>query len=48
MTDGYASGGRSPSVTNTINKFPFSTPFATATDVGDLSQARDTGGGHQY
>ena len=40
---GYSSGGYNPPVasnTNRIDKFPFSTPFTTATDVGDLSQAR--------
>ena len=36
---GYTSGGRSPAIDNTIDKFSFSTN-ANATDVGDLSQAR--------
>lgn len=45
ITDGYVSGGYSsptysPAFRNTIDKFPFSTPFSFATDVGDLSQRR--------
>ena len=37
----YTSGGYNGSFLNTIDKFPFSTPFTTATDVGDLSNVRD-------
>ena len=41
-TDGFVSGGQAPAaiVTGRIDKFPFSTPFTTATDAGALSQAR--------
>lgn len=38
--DGYTSGGLGPPPTvtvNTIDRFPFTTPFTTATDIGDLS-----------
>jgi hypothetical protein len=46
--DGFSSGGRStalPSQTNRIDSFPFSSPFATAIDIGDLSTTRRTAGG---
>ena len=45
-TSGYASGGSTNTITrqNTIDKFPFSTD-ANATDVGDLTQSRDTSAG---
>jgi hypothetical protein len=47
-THGYHSGGGIPPAptqsVNTIDKFPFSAD-ANATDVGDLTQARRTGGG---
>lgn len=36
---GYSSGGRDPTHTNTIDKFPFATN-ANASDVGDLTQTR--------
>ena len=44
-THGYASGGTAPQINppfylNTIDKFPFSADFTTATDVGDLTQKR--------
>jgi hypothetical protein len=40
-TDGYFNGGLSgPTSVNIIQRFPFSTPFATASDIGDLSLAR--------
>ena len=46
---GYTSGGwgRLPTVSQktTIDKFPFSVNFITATDVGDLSQARFSSAG---
>jgi hypothetical protein len=49
---GYTSGGRLSgsygAITNTIDKFPFSTPFTTAADAGDLSTVRYYGAGHQY
>jgi hypothetical protein len=50
-SDGYTSGGGGPGITgalDTIDRFPFSSPFATATDVGDLSETRDNrAAGHQ-
>jgi hypothetical protein len=36
---GYTSGGRSPTIVNTIDKFPFSTN-SNAADVGDLTRIR--------
>lgn len=52
ITDGYVSGGYSPTsegyspaYRNTIDRFPFSTPFVYATDVGDLSQRRSNAAG---
>ena len=39
-TSGYTSGGSTPSKKNTIDKFPVSSD-ANATDVGDLTSARD-------
>ena len=36
---GYTSGGLSPAVTNTIDKFPFAAD-GNATDVGDLTVSR--------
>ena len=41
-SDGFAAGGRStPSSHETqVDSFPFSSPFATATDVGDLTLGR--------
>jgi hypothetical protein len=39
--EGYNAGGLVPPYTNTIDKFPFSSPFAI-TDVGDLSSVRFT------
>lgn len=51
QTNGYTSGGQTPSVLNTIDKFPFAVD-ANATDVGDLiavnsfiaSQSSETNG----
>jgi hypothetical protein len=42
LTDGYSAGGYTiPAIhRNTIDRFPFSTPFTNATDVGDLFTAR--------
>ena len=37
---GFTSGGAIPTRVTTIDKFPFSQTSGTATDVGDLSQAR--------
>ena len=37
---GFASGGDIPPRVTTIDKFPFSQTSGTATDIGDLSQAR--------
>ena len=43
----YSSGGFAPPSVNTIDRFPFSTPFVTATDVGDISgTARHASSGH--
>lgn len=46
LTDGYSCGGSTapgaPGVTDTINKFPFSSPFVTATDVGNLVFGRNS------
>jgi hypothetical protein len=39
-TDGYNSGGRTPPIPayyNIIDKFPFTTPFVTAVDIGDIT-----------
>ena len=50
MRDGtrFASGGAAqPSQVTTIDKFPFSQTSGTATDVGDLSQARSGAEGQQ-
>lgn len=41
---GYTSGGSSPGVENTIDKFPFASD-ANATDVGNLTQSRGGAGG---
>ena len=44
-THGYRSGGtntNTPTVTNVIDKFPFAISGGIATDVGDLTQARNT------
>lgn len=41
---GYASGGLAPSLTNTIQKFPFSSD-TNSSDVGDLSVARYSSAG---
>lgn len=52
-TYGYVSGGSQypgtpPTIyVNTIDRFPFSTPFTTATDVGYLTQSRSAGGPQQ-
>ena len=48
---GYTSGGTLPGplgggATNTIDKFPFASD-TNASDVGNLTQARNTAGGHQ-
>lgn len=41
-TFGYTAGGFNPGGNITlVDKFPFTTPFLTATDVGDLSGARE-------
>ena len=48
---GYTSGGlASPTVTAvvTIDAFPFTAPFTTATSVGSLSSARQGSAGQQY
>jgi hypothetical protein len=48
-TDGYTSGGATPpgaTRATLINKFPFSTPFTTATNIGSLTIARQNLGGH--
>ena len=45
LSNGYASGGFAPSgITNTIQKFPFASD-GNATDVGDLTQARQAPAG---
>lgn len=44
---GYSQGAYTSAPVNTIDRFPFSTPFTTATDIGDLSQARTSVAGHQ-
>lgn len=49
-TNGYITGGFIPSTassTNTIERFPFNTPFTTATDIADLSRVTQAAGGHQ-
>ena len=55
-TDGYTSGGityipapspPAPFVVSTIESFPFSSPFATASDIGDLANINGLGAGHQ-
>ena len=43
---GYISGGREPTLTDVIDKFSF-TADANATDVGDLTQARNIVAGQQ-
>ena len=40
---GYTSGGQSPGVVDTIDKFPFAT-YTNATDVGDLTVTRGGAG----
>jgi hypothetical protein len=50
-TDGYSSGGRngisgSGINTNIVERFPFSSPFTTATDVGDLTASITNASGH--
>ena len=37
---GFTSGGLTPTVVATIDKFPFTAPFTTAASAGSLSQAR--------
>ena len=44
---GYTSGGFTPGEVNTIDKFPFAVD-TNASDVGDLTQARDQGAGQQH
>ena len=44
---GYTSGGATPGVSDTIDKFSF-TSDSNATDVGDLFEARLGGSGQQY
>ena len=47
-THGYSSGGGDGNFStnfNTISRFPFSSPFTTATDMGDLSVTRATAAG---
>jgi hypothetical protein len=48
-TDGYSLGGVTPTPTqaNNIQRFPFSSPFTTSTDIGDLSLARGSLEGYQ-
>jgi hypothetical protein len=49
LTNGYNTGGDITSgggSVNTIDRFPFSTPFTTATDIGDLIQGRYGSAGH--
>ncbi len=50
-TDGYVAGGSAlpalPAGTLVIERFPFSTPFATATDIGDMNTTRVAATGHQ-
>jgi hypothetical protein len=44
--NGYTSGGyvpASPPSAEVIERFPFSTPFTTATNIGSLSQGRSRG-----
>ena len=36
---GYSVGGGSPSPTDRIDRFPFSSPFTSATDIGNLATA---------
>lgn len=48
-TDGYSSGGQAAppeARTNRIDRFPFSSPFATATDIGNLTVDKDEVSGH--
>jgi hypothetical protein len=52
-TNGYASAGYDAgpptptfSMTDRIDRFPFSSPFTTATDVGDIGDERHSGTGH--
>ena len=45
LVAGYTSGGFTHTALNTIDRFPFSTPFVTATDAGDLSQIRYSSSG---
>ena len=48
-THGYSAGGYSPpesSLRNTIDKFPFATATANATDVGDLTQGKARSSGN--
>ena len=44
---GFTSGGFAPPNVTTIDKFPFSQTSGTATDIGDLSQARSNQAGQQ-
>ncbi len=48
-TDGFVLGGDDGTIpkTSQIEKFPFSISSGSATDVGDLNQARSGGSGHQ-
>jgi hypothetical protein len=45
-SSGYTSGGASPTLVNTIDKFPFAAD-GNATDVGDLTQSRHRAAGQQ-
>lgn len=48
-THGYTAGGGllgTPSIYNTIDRFPFASTTTNATDVGDLTQVRYYGAGH--
>lgn len=45
LQTGFTSSGGNPAVVSTIDKFPFSAPFTTATSAGTLSPARIYGAG---
>ena len=47
VTHGYTSGGYTGANSNIIDKFSFSSD-EDATDVGDLTVARNSNGGQQY
>jgi hypothetical protein len=47
FTDGYAAGGWTTTNLDTVDKFPLTAPFVTASDVGNLTAAFQLGAGTQ-